>query len=184
MKSLFRSLFCILALLIASGASRVTAQSNPAEPADPEAKLKEMKIELPAPSKPIATYSKYVRTGNLIYFAGEGPRRADGSVMTGKLGKDFTVEQGYEAARLTGINLLATLKDAIGDLRKVRKIVKVLGVVNCTEDFGDQPKVVNGFSDLMVEVFGENGRHARSAVGASGLPLGIPVEVEMIVEVE
>jgi enamine deaminase RidA (YjgF/YER057c/UK114 family) len=151
---------------------------------DPEQKLKELKIELPPPGKPIANYVKYVRTGNLIYLAGDGPGRGDGSYITGKLGKELTVEQGYEAARLTGINMLSTLKDAVGDLKKVKRIVKVTGLVNCTEDFQDQPKVMNGFSDLMVAVFGENGKHARSAVGAYALPKGITVEVEMIVEVE
>jgi len=151
---------------------------------DPEQKLKELKIELPAAGKPLANYVKYVRTGNLIYLAGDGPVRADGSFITGKLGKELTVEQGYEAARLTGINMLSTLKDATGDLKKVKRIVKVLGLVNCTEDFKDQPKVLNGFSDLMVAVFGENGKHARSAVGAYALPFGIAIEVEMIVEVE
>ena len=151
---------------------------------DPEQKLKELKIELPEPRKPVANYVKYVRTGNLIYLAGEGPARSDGTFVTGKLGKDLTVEQGYEAARLAGINMLSTLKDAVGDLKKVKRIVKVLGLVNCTEDFKDQPKVMNGFSDLMVAVFGENGKHARSAVGANALPIGIAVEVEMIVEVE
>jgi len=151
---------------------------------DPEARLKELNIQLREPSKPVANYVKFVRTGNLIFLAGDGPLRADGSLITGKLGKDLTIEQGYEAARLTGISLLSTLKAATGDLRKVKRIVKVLGLVHCKEDFKDQPKVMNGFSDLMVEVFGENGKHARSAVGAYALPMGIAVEVELIAEVE
>jgi enamine deaminase RidA (YjgF/YER057c/UK114 family) len=106
-------------------------------------------------------------------------------LATGKVGRDLTVEQGYQAAREVGLCLLATARAALGDLDRVRRIVKVLGMVNCADDFGDQPKVVNGFSDLMVEVFGEAiGKHARSAVGMAGLPMGIPVEIEMILEVE
>lgn len=150
----------------------------------PEEKLKAMGIELPVPSKPIANYVKYVRTGNLIYLSGHGPTKADGTNITGKVGKDLTLEQGYEAAKTTGISLIATLKDAVGDLSKVKRIVKVLGMVNCTDSFTDQPKVINGFSDLMVAVFGEKGKHARSAVGMNSLPSNIAVEVEMIVEVE
>ena len=147
-------------------------------------KLKDMGIELITPPKPIANYVRAVRTGNLIYLAGHGPTRADGTNITGKLGKDMTIEQGYEAAKQTGIALLSTLKGEIGDLNKVKRIVKVLGMVNCTADFTDQPKVINGFSDLMVGLFGEKGRHARSAVGMISLPNNIAVEVEMIVEVE
>jgi enamine deaminase RidA (YjgF/YER057c/UK114 family) len=168
-------LLSFLALLLASPA---LAQ------VDPEQRLKDLKIELRAPSQPVANYVKYVRTGNLLFLAGDGPTRPDGTRVAGKLGKDLTVEQGYDAARLTGIGLLSTLKDAVGDLRKVKRIVKVLGLVNCTPEFGDQPKVVNGFSDLMVEVFGDRGKHARSAVGAASLPFGMAVEVEMVVEVE
>jgi enamine deaminase RidA (YjgF/YER057c/UK114 family) len=104
--------------------------------------------------------------------------------VKGKLGESMTIEQGYEAARLTGLQLLATLKAAVGDLRKVKRIVKVLGLVNCTPAFADQPKVMNGFSDLMVAVFGDNGKHARSAVGTNALPFGMPVEIEIVVEVE
>jgi enamine deaminase RidA (YjgF/YER057c/UK114 family) len=151
---------------------------------DPEQKLKELKIELPAPRKPVANYAKYVRSGNLLFLAGEGPARPDGTMITGRVGKDLTVDQGYDAAKLVGINMLATVKDALGDLKKVKRVVKVLGLVQCAEDFKDQPKVMNGFSDLMVSVFGENGKHARSAVGAYALPLGISVEVEMILEVQ
>jgi enamine deaminase RidA (YjgF/YER057c/UK114 family) len=169
--------FLIFALILAAAAP-VVAQ------ADPEAKLKELKIELPAPTKPVANYVKFVRAGNLLFLAGHGPARSDGSLVTGKLGKDLTIEQGYEAARLTGVGMLSTVKDAVGDLKKVKRVVKVLGLVNCTEDFKDQPKVMNGFSDLMVAVFGENGKHARSAVGTHALPMGIAVEIEMILEVE
>lgn len=151
---------------------------------DPETKLKELKIELFNPVAPMANYVRAVRTGNLIYLAGHGPTRSDGTNIQGKVGRDLTVEQGYDAARQTGIALLSTLKSEIGDLSKVKRIVKVLGMVNCTEDFKDQPKVINGFSDLMVAVFGEKGKHARSAVGMYALPSNIAVEIEMIVEVE
>lgn len=151
---------------------------------NPEAKLKELKIELFTPPAPVANYVRAVRTGNLIYLAGHGPTRADGTNITGKVGKDLTLEQGYAAARQTGIALLSTLKSEIGDLNKVKRIVKVLGMVNCTDTFTDQPKVINGFSDLMVEVFGERAKHARSAVGMYMLPSNIAVEIEIIVEVE
>lgn len=150
----------------------------------PEQNLKALGIDLPHQSSPIANYVNYVRTGNLIYFSGTGPNDADKGMVKGKLGKDLTIEQGREAARITGINMIANLKNAIGDLNKVKRIVKVLGMVNSTEDFTDQPKVINGFSDLMVAVFGEKGRHARSAVGMMALPMNMAVEVEMIVEVE
>ncbi len=155
-----------------------------AQKTDYDKKLKDMGIELFLPQKPIANYVKAVRTGNLIYLSGHGPTKADGTNITGKLGKDMTLEQGYEAAKQTGIALLSTLKGEIGDLNKVKRIVKVLGMVNCTADFTDQPKVINGFSDLMVGLFGEKGKHARSAVGMISLPNNIAVEVEMIVEVE
>jgi len=151
---------------------------------DFDKKLKDMGVELITPPKPIANYVRAVRTGNLVYLAGHGPTKADGSNITGKLGKDMTVEQGYEAAKQTGIALLSTLKGEIGDFNKVKRIVKVLGMVNCTPEFTDQPKVINGFSDLMVGVFGEKGKHARSAVGMISLPNGIAVEVEMIIELE
>lgn len=150
----------------------------------PEAKLKELGIELFKPSAPVANYVKATRTGNLVYLAGHGPAKADGTNITGKVGKDLTLEQGYAAARQTGIALLSTLKSEIGDLSKVKRIVKVLGMVNCTDTFTDQSKVINGFSDLMVEVFGEKGKHARSAVGMYMLPSNIAVEIEIIVEVE
>ena len=150
----------------------------------PEQKLQQLGITLPVPAKPVATYVNAVRTGNLIYLSGKGPTNADGTDITGKLGKDLSIEQGYAAAKSTGINLLAALKAEIGSLDKVKRIVKVLGMVNCTAEFTDQPKVINGFSDFMVEVFGEKGKHARSAVGMNALPKNIAVEIEMIVEVE
>jgi enamine deaminase RidA (YjgF/YER057c/UK114 family) len=155
-----------------------------AQETDFDKKLKELNIQLIPPSQPIANYVKAVRTGNLLYLAGHGPSRADGSLIMGKLGKDMTIEQGYEAARQTAISLISTLKAELGNLNKVKRIVKVLGMVNCTPEFGDQPKVVNGCSDLLVAVFGDKGKHARSAVGMNALPVGMAVEIEIIVEVE
>lgn len=164
-------------------ANKTNTTRLPADGFDPEAKLAALGITLPTPSAPVANYVKCVRTGNLLFLAGAGPQK-DGKYTTGKVGADLSIEQGYQAARLTGINQLAMLKAELGDLRKVKRVVKVLGMVNCTPDFTDQPEVVNGFSDLMVEVFGERGKHARSAVGMVSLPRGMAVEVEMIVEVE
>ncbi len=151
---------------------------------DAESRLKEKGIVLPAPGNPLGNYVNAVRVGNLLYLAGKGPQKADNSFITGKIGKDLTIEQGYEAARLTAISHLAVLKSELGSLNKVKRIVKVLGMVNCTDDFKDQPKVINGYSDLMVEIFGEKGKHARAAVGMASLPSGMAVEVEAIVEVE
>lgn len=151
---------------------------------DPEARLKELGITLPTPSAPVANYVNAVRVGNLLFLAGKGPSKPEGGYVTGKVGVDLTIEQGYEAARLTGIAQLAVLKAELGDLKKVKRIVKVLGMVNCASDFANQPEVINGYSDLMVQVFGDRGKHARSAVGMIALPRHIAVEVEMIVEVE
>jgi enamine deaminase RidA (YjgF/YER057c/UK114 family) len=150
-----------------------------------EANLKAKNITLPAPNAPMANYVTSVRTGNLLYLAGHGPSREAKGPTKGKVGRDLTVEQGYQAARDVGLALLSTTRASLGSLDKVKRVIKVLGMVNCTDDFGDQPKVINGFSDLMVEVFGDAvGKHARSAVGMSSLPVGIPVEIEMILEVE
>ena len=150
----------------------------------PLEKLDSMGLKLPATSVPIANYVKFVRTGKLVFTSGHGPTKLDGQLITGTLGADISIEQGYEAAKATGLQLLATLQAAIGDLGKVKRIVKVLGMVHCTDDFKDQPKVMNGFSDLMVAVFGDKGRHARSAVGMNALPNGMAIEIEMVVEVE
>jgi len=150
---------------------------------DPEAKLAALGIELPTPSTPVANYVNAVKTGKLLFLAGKGPTQANGENITGKLGADLTIEEGYEAARITGINQLAVLKAELGNLNKVQRIVKVTGMVNAIPEFTDQPKVINGFSDLMVEVFGERGKHARAAVGMGSLPSNIAVEIEMIVEV-
>jgi enamine deaminase RidA (YjgF/YER057c/UK114 family) len=149
-----------------------------------EARLKESGITLPTPPAPMANYVSAVRVGNLLFLAGHGPSQPQGAPMArGKLGRDLTVEQGYQVARNVGLNLLATTRAHLGSLDHVKRIVKVLGMVASAEGFGDQPKVMNGFSDLMVEVFGDAGKHARSAVGMAELPMGIPVEIEMIVEV-
>lgn len=148
-------------------------------------KIKDLGLQLPPASKPIANYVKYVRTGNLIFLAGHGPTKADGSNIMGKVGKDLSIEQGYEAAKITALSLIATLKDALGgDLNKVKRIVKVNGYVNCLPDFTEQPKVINGCSDLLVLIFGEKGKHARAAMGMVALPMNIAVEIEMVVEVE
>lgn len=149
-----------------------------------EAKLKEMGIELPPAVTPVANYVPAIRTGNLVFLSGHGPFNEDGSLITGKIGSDLTTEQGYEAARRVAIGLLGSLKAVIGDLDKVERVVKLLGLVNCSPEFADQPKVINGASDFLVDVFGDNGKHARSAVGTNALPLNIAVEIEMIVEVE
>jgi enamine deaminase RidA (YjgF/YER057c/UK114 family) len=151
---------------------------------DAETRIREKGIVLVTPSSPVANYVNAVRVGNLIFLAGKGPQKPDNSFITGKIGKDLTIEQGYEAARLTAIAHLAVLKNELGTLNKVKRIVKVLGMVNCTENFQDQPKVINGYSDLMVEIFGEKGKHARSAVGMIALPFNMAVEVEAIVEIE
>ena len=148
-------------------------------------KLKELGIELITPTAPVANYAKAVRTGNLIYLSGHGPTKADGKDIIGKVGKDLTVEQGIEAARRTAISLISTLKMQLGgDLGRVKRIVKVNGWVNCTDTFKDQPKVMNGCSDLLVQVFGENGKHARTSLGTNALPSNIAIEIEMIVEVD
>ena len=175
----------ILSLFIIIGCQKPSTQQEEAvsKKVDAEAKLKELGITLPQPPKPVANYVNAVRTGNLIFLAGKGPKRADGSEITGKLGSEISIEEGYEAARLTAINQLSVLKAELGDLNKVKRIVKVLGMVNSDPSFVEQPKLVNGFSDMMVAVFGDRGRHARAAVGMASLPRGQAVEIEMIVEV-
>lgn len=150
---------------------------------DVEERIKEMGINLPEPGAPVANYVNSVRTGNLVFMAGKGPKNEDGTNVTGKVGVDLTIEEGYVAAKKTAIQQLAALKAEIGDLNKVVRIVKVLGMVNAEPGFTDQPEVINGFSDLMVEVFGTRGKHARAAVGMASLPRNIACEIEMIVEV-
>ena len=148
-----------------------------------EERLKQLGLELPSAAKPMANYVPAVRTGNLVFLSGHGPLEKD-RLITGKLGSDLSVEEGYQAARLVAVGLLGSLKDLIGDLERVRRIVKLLGLVNSEPTFLEQPQVINGASDLLVEVFGDRGRHARSAVGTNSLPVNIAVEIEMIVEVE
>ncbi len=149
-----------------------------------EQHMKQLGIELAQPTSPMANYVNAVRTGNLLYLAGKSAGLPGKPMPVGKVGRDFTIEQAYGFARETGLNLIAVMKAELGDLDRVRRIVKILGMVNGTPEFGHQPEVINGCSDLMVEVFGERGRHARSAVGMGSLPRGIPVEIEVIVEVE
>jgi enamine deaminase RidA (YjgF/YER057c/UK114 family) len=148
-------------------------------------RLAELGIVLPTPAQPVATYVPWVRTGNLVYISGQGAMKDGKLQYTGRVGDTVPIEDAIASARLTAINVIAHLRDACGgDLDRVKRIVKLLGFVNCTPAFGDHPKVINGASDLMVEVFGDKGRHARSAVGAPSLPFGLSVEVEAIVEIE
>jgi enamine deaminase RidA (YjgF/YER057c/UK114 family) len=158
------------------------APSLAAQDAHPEARLAELGLEIPEQRAPIANYVRAVRVGDVLYLGGHA--NCEEPYETGKVGRDRTVEQGYEAARLTALCLLATLKAELGDLARVRRIVRVFGIVNATDDFTQHSQVINGASDLLVEVFGERGRHARAAIGASSLPIGLTVEIEMIVEVE
>ncbi|MEA1784810.1 RidA family protein [Arenibacter sp. GZD96] len=164
----------------------VPLQANKPEKADinynPEAKLDSLGITLKAPAVPVANYVNAVRSGNLLFLAGKGPLQDNGEYISGKVGIDLSIEQGYEAARITAVNQLAVLKAELGNLNRVKRIVKVLGMVNAPAEFTDHPKVINGYSDLMVAVFGQNGKHARAAVGMGSLPSNIAVEVEMIVE--
>ena len=146
-----------------------------------EQRIKELGIALPAPVQPIGSYVRWVQTGNMLYISGTGPGN---ETQRGKLGSTMSVEEGYAAAREVGLQILATAQAALGSLDRVQQVVKVLGMVNCTPDFEDQPKVINGCSDLLVEVFGEAGRHTRSAVGFVALPGQIPVEIECTMEVQ
>jgi enamine deaminase RidA (YjgF/YER057c/UK114 family) len=177
MRTIFAAFICasLASLALSSAAS---AQS----PAGAEARLKALNITLPPDAAPAANFVNAVQSGKLLFLSGNtaGPAWAG----KGKLGKDLSVEQGREAARQAGLIMLTKIRASLGSLDRVKRVVKVLGMVNSAEGFGDQPLVVNGFSDLMVEVFGEAGKHARSAVGMAGLPGNSPIEVEMIVEVE
>lgn len=175
-------------LLLPAAVHQFTPQSALAEEAVPtghaENRLRELEIELPPPPKPVAVYVPAVRVGDTLYASGHGPRRLDGTLVQGKVGMDLTLEQGYDAARIVGLNVLSSVRHALGSLDKVVRLVKVLGMVNCTPDFTQQPQVINGFSELMVQVFGKNaGKGARSAVGMSALPSNIAVEIEAIFEV-
>jgi len=150
----------------------------------PEENLKMLAIELPEVSPPVATFVHVVRSGNLLFLSGKGPYDVNGKLITGKVGRDLTLEEGRYAARRVAVTQIAVLKHELGDLGRIKRIVKVLGMVQCPDNFTDHPKVINGFSDLMVEVFGEKGKHARSAVGMSSLPNNMAVEIELIVEIE
>ncbi|WP_373496394.1 RidA family protein [Aquiflexum sp.] len=183
-----KNLLSITLLLILISCSQPSNDQNIETPIadswDAEKRVTELGLELPQPSSPVANYVNAVRTGNLLFLSGKGPNLPEGGYVTGKVGLDLTVEEGKEAARLVGISQLAVLKAELGNLNRVKRVVKVLGMVNCGPEFTEQPQVINGFSDLMVEVFGEKGKHARSAVGMNALPSNIAVEIELIVEIE
>ena len=153
------------------------------EQIDYDQKLEDLDIVLTSPSQPVANYVNITQAGNILFLAGKGPKLPNGQYITGKLGEDLSEEEGYEAARLTALAQLAVLKDYLGDLNRVKQVLKVTGMVNAIPSFTNHPEVVNGYSDLMVEVFGEKGKHARAAVGMGSLPRNIAVEVEMIVEI-
>jgi enamine deaminase RidA (YjgF/YER057c/UK114 family) len=151
---------------------------------DPDKRIEELHLTLPPAPKAVAVYKTAIQVGNLLYVSGHGPYKADKTLITGRLGKDMTIEQGKEAAKQTGLAILATVKETLGSLNKVKRLVKSFGMVNCTDDFADQPKVINGYSELMKEVFGDDaGVGARSAVGHNSLPGNIAVEIECIFEV-
>ncbi|MBZ6077751.1 RidA family protein [Microvirga puerhi] len=149
----------------------------------PYARLKRLGITLPEAPSPIANFVTHVREGDLLFLSGQGPQEVDGFLHSGKVGADVSIETAYQHARLTGINLIAVMHQALGDLRRVKRVVKLLGMVNAAADFAEHPKVINGCSDLMVAVFGEEGRHARSAVGFGSLPNNITVEIEAVVAI-
>ncbi|MEP7108350.1 MAG: RidA family protein [Ferruginibacter sp.] len=173
-----------LVTFILAGILAHPSVGNAQNKVDAEARIKELGIQLITPTAPIANYLKAVRVGNMVYLSGHGPDKPEGGQVTGKVGSDLTLEQARDAARITGISLLSTLKATIGDLNKVKRIVKLFGMVNAIPTFEQHPKVINGCSDLLVEVFGENGKHARAAVGMCSLPNNIAVEIEMIVELK
>ena len=151
----------------------------------PEEKLAELRLSLPPARTPVANFIPATREGNIVYLSGHGPVGPDGNIaVRGRLGADLTIEQGYEGAKLTALALLGSLKNEIGELDRVKRILKVLGMVRCTEDFGNTPAVINGASDLFVAIFGERGKHARSAVGLYELPFQMAVEIEMVVAVQ
>jgi len=172
-----KQIFVFFILII--GTNALCAQNQ-----SPEQKLQELGIELPEIAPPVANYVNVVRSGNLLFLAGKGSQNPDGSRITGKVGVDLTIEEGYEAAKSIAYQHLAVIKNEIGDLSKVVRVVKVLGMVNTTPEFTAHSQVINGYSDFMVEIFGEKGKHARSAVGMSSLPVNLAVEIEVIIEIE
>ncbi|MFS4416062.1 RidA family protein [Maribacter sp. 2307ULW6-5] len=163
-------------------ADNKTQKVAPMADNDPEVKLADLDIALRDQGTPVANYVHAVQAGNLLFLAGKGPRQANGENIVGKLGADLTVEEGYAAARETAINQLSVLKAQLGNLDRVKRVVKVKGMVNAVPEFTDHSKVINGYSDLMVAVFGDAGKHARAAVGMGSLPGNMAVEVEMVVE--
>jgi len=179
MRQSLRATCSVAALCLFAGSVLVQAQ----EPTTAEARLKAAGIELPPAPKPVANYVPAVRTGSLIFLAGQGPFVGGKPAMTGKVGGDVSEEDGYKAARIATLNALAALRAEIGSLDRVRRVVKVTGYVNSAPGFSRQPAVVNGASDLLVQIFGDAGRHARTAVSANELPFNIPVEIDIIVEV-
>ena len=183
MQEMRRRSVVILGLAASVLATRRIAVAQTSDAGSPEQRLRERGIVLPAVSPPVANYVPYVRTGNLVFLSGVGPRRPDGKLATGKVGGDVTIEEAYQHARLAGLALLAVLRAGVGSLDSVVRPVKVFGMVNAVPEFADHPKVINGCSDLFVEVFGERGRAARSAVGMASLPFGITVEIEATFEV-
>jgi enamine deaminase RidA (YjgF/YER057c/UK114 family) len=172
-----KQIFVFFILII--GTNALCAQNQ-----SPEQKLQELGIELPEIAPPVANYVNVVRSGNLLFLAGKGSQNPDGSRITGKVGVDLTIEEGYEAAKSIAYQHLAVIKNEIGDLSKVVRVVKVLGMVNTTPEFTAHSQVINGYSDFMVEIFGKKGKHARSAVGMSSLPVNLAVEIEVIIEIE
>lgn len=177
----------ILCMIIITSCNLNTQKTEPSEPLydyDVEERIKELNITLLSSPKPVANYVNAVKTGNLLFMSGKGPSKAEGGYILGKVGTDLTVEEGYDAARLTAIVQLSVLKQEIGDLNKVVRIVKVLGMINSDSSFTQHPEVINGYSDLLVEVFGDRAKHARAAVGVGSLPRNIACEIDMIVEIQ
>ncbi len=173
-------MFLSIACVSATNETEASQQSRP----DVEQRLKELGVELRKPSPPTANFVRAVRTGNLVFLAGHGPGKPEGGLVTGKVGADLNLDQAKEVARFSAISLFSSLKAEIGDLNKVKRIVKVLGMVNAVPDFTQHSQVINGCSDFLVSVFGQRGKHARAAVGMGSLPRNMAVEIEMIVEVE
>lgn len=180
-----RIIVVLLAITILGCTQSTTTEKEVVEigTVDFDKKLADLGIDVQLPTPPVANYVHVVQSGNLLFLAGKGPKKADGTYIKGKVGEDLTVEEGYEAARLVAELQIGVLKDYLGDLNRVKRVVKVFGMVNCPEDFGNQPEVINGFSDVMVEVFGDKGKHARAAVGMGSLPRNIAVEIDAVVEI-
>jgi enamine deaminase RidA (YjgF/YER057c/UK114 family) len=183
MESIDRRTVFAAGLAAASLISNTSASAQQAAGGSAEAKLRELGIELPKPAAPVANYVEAARLGNIVFLAGQGPRKPDGKFFTGKVGSDVTLDEAYQHARLIGIGLLAAMREELGSLDKVVRVGRVFGMVNAAPDFMDHPKVINGCSDLFVEVFGDRGRHARCAVGMGTLPFNITVEIEAVIEV-